>query len=70
MEVNDIRGSLSDSHHRIVRTSEPRYKKTRRGCAPSFYSQIKDEDWSLAGASIGLAWPYRLWSSTKPYQCG
>ncbi len=30
MEVNDIWGSLSDFHDRIVRTSEPRYKKTAK----------------------------------------
>ncbi|GKQ51841.1 thiamine pyrophosphate-binding protein [Bradyrhizobium sp. Ce-3] len=157
MEVNDIWGSLSDFHDRIVRSSEPRYKKTakivalgtrglymkanyqdlgryqdvdldiagdaeaslpvlieqvKRGidegrkavfeargkklaaaklatveqakldatigwdaspittarlCA-ELYSQIKDEDWSLVGTSIGLSWPHRLWNFTKPYQ--
>ncbi len=30
MEVNDIWGTLSDFHDRIVRTSEPRYKKTAK----------------------------------------
>ena len=30
MEVNDIWGSLSDFHDRIVRSSEPRYKKTAK----------------------------------------
>ena len=157
MEVNDIWGSLSDFHDRIVRSSEPRYKKTAkivtlgtrglymkanyqdfgryqevdldisgdaeaslpvlteqvkrlvdegrktvfdargkklaaaklatveqakldatigwdaspittaRLCA-ELYSQIKDEDWSLVGTSIGLAWPHRLWNFTKPHQ--
>lgn len=157
MEVNDIWGSLSDFHDRIVRTSEPRTKKTAKivtlgtrglymkanyqdlgryqdvdlditgdaeACLPvlieqvkrgidegrkaafeargkklaaaklatveqakldatigwdaspittarlcaELYNQIKDEDWSLVGTSIGLAWPHRMWNFTKPYQ--
>jgi acetolactate synthase I/II/III large subunit len=40
---------------------------TARLCA-ELYNQIKDEDWSLVGASIGLAWPHRLWNFDKPYQ--
>jgi acetolactate synthase I/II/III large subunit len=40
---------------------------TARLCA-EVYNQIKDEDWALAGTSIGLAWPHRLWNFDKPYQ--
>ncbi len=40
---------------------------TARLCA-EVYDQIKDEDWSLVGASIGLAWPHKLWNFDKPYQ--
>jgi acetolactate synthase I/II/III large subunit len=32
------------------------------------YNQIKDEDWSLVGTSIGLSWPHRLWNFDTPYQ--
>lgn len=157
MEVNDIWGTLSDFHDRIVRTSEPRYKTaakivalgtrglymkanyqdlgryqdvdldisgdaeaslptlieqvkgqtdegrkaafdargkklaaaklatveqaksdatigwdaspitTARLCA-ELYNQIKDEDWSLVGTSIGLSWPHRLWDFDKPHR--
>jgi acetolactate synthase I/II/III large subunit len=40
---------------------------TARLCA-ELYNQIKDEDWSLVGTSIGLAWPHRLWNFDKPHQ--
>jgi acetolactate synthase-1/2/3 large subunit len=40
---------------------------TARLCA-EVYNQIKDEDWSLVGTSIRLAWPHRLWNFDKPYQ--
>ena len=40
---------------------------TARMCA-EVYAQIKDEDWSLVGASIRLSWPHRLWNFDKPYQ--
>jgi acetolactate synthase-1/2/3 large subunit len=40
---------------------------TARLCA-EVYNQIKDEDWSLVGTSIGLSWPHRLWNFDKPYQ--
>jgi acetolactate synthase I/II/III large subunit len=40
---------------------------TARLCA-EVYGQIKDEDWSLVGTSIGLAWPHKLWNFDKPYQ--
>ena len=30
MELNELWGTLSDFHDRIVRTSEPRYKKTAK----------------------------------------
>jgi acetolactate synthase I/II/III large subunit len=40
---------------------------TARLCA-EVYGQIKDEDWSLVGTSIRLAWPHRLWNFDKPYQ--
>lgn len=40
---------------------------TARLCA-EVYGQIKDEDWSLVGTSIKLAWPHRLWNFDKPYQ--
>jgi len=40
--------------------------------APPFqaelYNQIKDEDWSLVGTSIGLAWPHRLWNFDKAHR--
>jgi acetolactate synthase I/II/III large subunit len=157
MELNELWGTLADFHDRIVRTSEPRYKKTAkivtlgtrgllmksnyqdfgryqevdldiagdaeaslptlieqvkkltdegrkaafdargkrlaaahlatleqarsdatigwdaspittaRLCA-ELYNQIKDEDWSLVGTSIGLAWPHRLWNFDKAHQ--
>ncbi len=40
---------------------------TARLCA-EVYAQIKDEDWSLVGTSIRLAWPHKLWNFDKPYQ--
>jgi acetolactate synthase I/II/III large subunit len=40
---------------------------TARLCA-EVYGQIKDEDWSLVGTSIGLSWPHKLWDFDKPYQ--
>jgi acetolactate synthase-1/2/3 large subunit len=40
---------------------------TARLCA-ELYNQIKDEDWSLVGTSIGLAWPHRLWNFDKPHR--
>jgi acetolactate synthase I/II/III large subunit len=40
---------------------------TARLCA-EVYGQIKDEDWSLVGTSIKLAWPHKLWNFDKPYQ--
>jgi len=40
---------------------------TARLCA-EVYNQIKDEDWSLVGTSIKLAWPHKLWNFDKPYQ--
>lgn len=40
---------------------------TARLCA-EVYGQIKDEDWSLVGTSIGLAWPHKLWNFDKPHQ--
>ena len=40
---------------------------TARMCA-EVYDQIKDEDWSLVGATIGLSWPHRLWDFRKQYQ--
>jgi acetolactate synthase-1/2/3 large subunit len=40
---------------------------TARMCA-EVYNQIKDEDWSLVGTAIRLAWPHRLWDFKKPYQ--
>ena len=40
---------------------------TARMCA-EVYAQIKDEDWSLVGASIRLSWPHRLWNFDKPYR--
>ncbi|HTO60293.1 MAG TPA: thiamine pyrophosphate-dependent enzyme [Bradyrhizobium sp.] len=40
---------------------------TARLCA-ELYSQIKDEDWSLAGTSIRLTWPHRLWNFDKPHR--
>jgi acetolactate synthase-1/2/3 large subunit len=40
---------------------------TARMCA-EVYGQIKDEDWSLVGTTIRLAWPHRLWNFDKPYQ--
>jgi acetolactate synthase-1/2/3 large subunit len=40
---------------------------TARLCA-ELYSQIKDEDWSLAGTSIRLSWPHRLWNFEKPHR--
>ena len=40
---------------------------TARMCA-EIYSQIKDEDWSLVGNGINIAWPRRLWNMDKPYR--
>jgi acetolactate synthase-1/2/3 large subunit len=40
---------------------------TARMCA-EVYGQIKDEDWSLVGASIRLSWPHRLWNFDQPYR--
>jgi acetolactate synthase I/II/III large subunit len=40
---------------------------TARLCA-EVYGQIKNEDWSLVGTSIRLAWPHKLWNFDKPYQ--
>jgi acetolactate synthase I/II/III large subunit len=40
---------------------------TARMCA-EVYDQIKDEDWSLVGTTIGLSWPHRLWDFRKRYQ--
>jgi acetolactate synthase I/II/III large subunit len=40
---------------------------TARMCA-EVYNQIKDEDWSCVGSSIGLTWMRRLWDMKKPYQ--
>src|SRR6202008_256454 len=40
---------------------------TARLCA-ELYSQIKDEDWSLVGASIRLTWPHGVWNSDKPHR--
>jgi acetolactate synthase-1/2/3 large subunit len=40
---------------------------TARMCA-EVYAQIKDEDWSMVGASIRLSWPHRLWNFDKPYR--
>jgi acetolactate synthase I/II/III large subunit len=37
---------------------------TGRMCA-EVYAQIKDEDWSLVGSTIGNAWPMRLWNIDK-----
>jgi acetolactate synthase I/II/III large subunit len=38
-----------------------------RLCA-ELYHQIKDEDWSLVGTSIGLSWPHRLWTFDKAHR--
>jgi len=38
-----------------------------RLCA-ELYGQIKDEDWSLVGTSIGLSWPHRLWNFDKAHR--
>lgn len=40
---------------------------TARLCA-ELYNQIKDEDWSLVGTSIGLSWPHRLWNFDKAHR--
>ncbi|HEY6831254.1 MAG TPA: thiamine pyrophosphate-dependent enzyme [Pseudolabrys sp.] len=40
---------------------------TARMCA-EVYAQIKDEDWSLVGATIRMSWPHKLWNFDKPYQ--
>jgi acetolactate synthase-1/2/3 large subunit len=40
---------------------------TARMCA-EVYDQIKDEDWSLVGTTIGLSWPHRLWDFRKRHQ--
>jgi acetolactate synthase I/II/III large subunit len=40
---------------------------TARMCA-EVYAQIKNEDWSLVGNSIGNAWPARLWNIDKVYR--
>jgi len=42
---------------------------TARLCA-ELYSQIKDEDWSLAATSIRMTWPHKLWNFDKTYQWG
>jgi len=38
-----------------------------RLCA-ELYHQIKDEDWSLVGTSIGLSWPHRLWNFDQAHR--
>jgi acetolactate synthase-1/2/3 large subunit len=38
-----------------------------RMCA-EVYAQIKDEDWSLVGNTIGNAWPMRLWNVDKVHR--
>jgi len=40
---------------------------TGRMCA-EVYAQIKDEDWSLVGNTIGNAWPVRLWNIDKVHR--
>jgi acetolactate synthase I/II/III large subunit len=40
---------------------------TGRMCA-ELYAQIKDEDWSLVGNSIGNSWPMRLWNIDKAHR--
>src|SRR5258706_137374 len=40
---------------------------TGRMCA-EVYAQIKDEDWSLVGNTIGNTWPMRLWNIDKPHR--
>src|SRR5260370_17114692 len=32
------------------------------------YPQIKDEDWSLVGNTLGNTWPMRLWNIDKPHR--
>jgi acetolactate synthase I/II/III large subunit len=38
-----------------------------RMCA-EVYAQIKDEDWSLVGNTIGNVWPMRLWNIDRVYR--
>jgi acetolactate synthase I/II/III large subunit len=40
---------------------------TGRMCA-EVYAQIKNEDWSLVGNTIGNTWPMRLWNIDKPHR--
>jgi acetolactate synthase-1/2/3 large subunit len=40
---------------------------TARMCA-EVYAQIKGEDWSLVGNTIGNGWPARLWNIDKAYR--
>jgi acetolactate synthase-1/2/3 large subunit len=40
---------------------------TGRMCA-EVYAQIKDDDWSLVGNTIGNTWPLRLWSIDKAHR--
>jgi acetolactate synthase I/II/III large subunit len=40
---------------------------TGRMCA-EVYAQIKDEDWSLVGNTIGNTWPLRLWSIDRAHR--
>jgi len=40
---------------------------TARMCA-EVYAQIKNEDWSLVGNTIGNTWPMRLWNIDKPHR--
>ena len=40
---------------------------TGRMCA-EVYAQIKDEDWSLVGNTIGNTWPMRLWNIDKAHR--
>ncbi len=39
---------------------------TAQMCA-ELYAQIKDDDWSLVGTSVGMTWPRMLWDMKKPY---
>jgi acetolactate synthase-1/2/3 large subunit len=40
---------------------------TGRMCA-EVYAQIKDDDWSLVGNTIGNTWPLRLWNIDKAHR--
>jgi acetolactate synthase-1/2/3 large subunit len=40
---------------------------TGRMCA-EVYAQIKDDDWSLVGNTIGNTWPLRLWNIDKQHR--